>query len=134
MKVFISYRFTGEVVTELQNMLSEITKSLEIATHESWHSMLDETSFRQKNFTNKQIMDHSLTRLNDADVFLAVVKSDEKSEGMLVEIGYAIAKGKPFILAVKEGVKTTSIAQMANQVIVFKDLDELYEKLKTVRF
>jgi nucleoside 2-deoxyribosyltransferase len=49
---------------------------------------------------------------------------------MLVEIGYALAKGKPFALALRSGVDTTSISQMAEPLIMFESLDELLGKLK----
>jgi nucleoside 2-deoxyribosyltransferase len=49
-----------------------------------------------------------------------------------MEIGYAIAKGKPFTLALKTGIKTVSIVEMANQLIEFETTEDLCEKLKKV--
>jgi nucleoside 2-deoxyribosyltransferase len=77
-------------------------------------------------------MEHAFRNLDECDFLLAYIKSDEKSEGMLVEIGYFIGKGKPFALALKRGVKTTSIAEMAEPLIEFDDLDDLCEKLTKI--
>ena len=58
------------------------------------------------------------------------IKSHEKSEGMLIETGYAFAKKKKIFLVIKEGIKTTFIHQIANKVIEFKDIEDLLIKLK----
>ena len=52
---------------------------------------------------------------------------------MLIEIGYAIAKGKRFILAIKKGVETTFIREIADKIIEFETLEELYSKLKKLK-
>ena len=74
-------------------------------------------------------MDYSYEELDKSDCLLAFVKSEEKSEGMLLEIGYAIAKKKKFILAIKKDAKTVFLREMANQIIEFDNLKDLYEKL-----
>ncbi len=52
---------------------------------------------------------------------------------MLLEIGYALAKKKKFVLAIKEGVRTVFIREMANQIIEFETLDQLYSKLSKLK-
>lgn len=47
-----------------------------------------------------------------------------------MEIGYTIAKGKRFALALQQDITTTSISQMADPLITFRDLDDLYAKLQ----
>ncbi len=131
MKIFLSYRFTGEDPAELKESLGKILATLRVGNkHEVYCSFEDELWFREKNRTNKEIMEHAFQKLDNSDLLLAYIKSDEKSEGMLVEIGYVVGKGKPFALALKRGVKTTSIQQMANPLIEFDTLDDLCEKLK----
>src|SRR5665213_1839035 len=114
MKVFLSYRFTGEDSAELKQIHEGIEKALLANGHTQWCSFGYEDYFKEQNYTNKQIMEHSLAELDKADTILAYIKSDQKSEGMLLEIGYALAKNKRFILAIKKGIKTTSIAQIAD--------------------
>ncbi len=131
MKIFLSYRFTGEDPIELKDSLGKIVSVLRSSNHEVYCSLEDEDWFRAQKRTNKEIMEHAFAQLDNADLLLAYVKSDEKSEGMLLEIGYFVGKGKPFALALKNGVKTTSIKEMANPLIEFDTVDELCEKLKS---
>jgi len=46
-----------------------------------------------------------------------------------MEIGYALAKRKQFILAIKKDIKTTFMREMADEIIEFENLEELYNKL-----
>lgn len=129
MKIFLSYRFTGEDPVELNTNLGAIISTLRGAGHDVYCSIEDEAWFREKRHTNKEIMEHAFQNLDLCDLLLAFIKSDDKSEGMLVEIGYFMGKGKPVALALKQGVKTTSLAEMANPLIEFTDLDDLCSKL-----
>lgn len=134
MKIFLSYRFTGEDPAELSTNLGAIMKTLRECGHEVYCSIEDEAWFREKKHTNKEIMEHAFKNLDECDLLLAFIKSDEKSEGMLVEIGYFLGKGKPVALALKQGVKTTSLAEMATPLIDFSDLNNLCEKLSVTKF
>ncbi|MFW6282711.1 MAG: hypothetical protein ACOC1P_01490, partial [Minisyncoccales bacterium] len=60
-----------------------------------------------------------------------IIRSEKRSEGMLIEIGYALSKNKKLIIAIKEDVKDkTYLDELANIVIVFKDIHDLYNKLR----
>ena len=63
-------------------------------------------------------------------MLLAFVKNEEKSEGMLIEIGYALGTGKPFALAIKKGTKTTYLTEIAKPIIFFEDIDDLCSQLE----
>jgi nucleoside 2-deoxyribosyltransferase len=52
---------------------------------------------------------------------------------MLIEVGYALASQKRIILAIKNDVKTTFLHQIANEVIEFENLEDLYKKIMEVR-
>ena len=129
MRVFLSYRFTGEDPKILNEILHSICNSLEKAKHNNFCSFWSEDLYKKNKFTNKQILKHALDELEKSDVYLAFVKSEEKSEGMLLEAGYALAKKKKIYLAIKKGIRTTFLREIADKVIDFENLDELYEKL-----
>lgn len=133
MKIFISYRFTGEKTEELKSVIGNICSALEKAGHNHFCSFWKGDFFNENRFTHKQILEHALNELENSDCLLAFVKSEEKSEGMLIEIGYAIAKKKKFYLAIKKGIKTTFIREIANKIIEFETLEELYSKLKKLK-
>lgn len=52
---------------------------------------------------------------------------------MLLEIGYALAKKKKIILAIKKDIETTFIRAMADEVIEFEDVKDLSRKLGELR-
>lgn len=130
--IFLSYRFTGEDINELTETLGKILSALRSVGHTIYCSIEDEKWFRENNRTNKETLKHALERLDKSDIILAFVKSDQKSEGMLVEIGYMLAKGKPFALALRRGTKTTFLAELAEPLIEFDSIDDLCDKLTKV--
>jgi nucleoside 2-deoxyribosyltransferase len=133
MKIFISYKFAGENPEELEKLLNEISGVLRNSGHEVYSASEDEDLFVKKNFTAKQILNHALEKLDNSDWIIVFVRSNEKSEGMLIEIGYALAKNKKIILAIKKGVNLYFTEDIANQVIEFNNMDELNEKLKEIK-
>ncbi len=133
MKIFISYRRTGEDPEELKEVIHNIFTNLEKAGHTPFCSFLKDDLFKKNKFTHKQILEYALNELDKSDICLAFVKSENKSEGMLLEIGYALAKKKKFVLAIKEGVRTVFIREMADQTIEFETLDQLYSKLSKLK-
>jgi nucleoside 2-deoxyribosyltransferase len=132
MKVFLSYRFTGEDPSELKEVLKRLCASLDKSGHDCFCAFWKNDFFNENKFTYKQILDYAFNEIDNSDCLLAFVKSAEKSEGMLLEIGYALAKKKKFILAIKKGLDTVFLHEMADQVIDFENLEELHEKLTTL--
>jgi nucleoside 2-deoxyribosyltransferase len=130
MKVFLSYRFTGEDPKVLKKTLMRICNSLEKAGHTHYCSFWKGDLFKENKYSNKQILNHALKELDSSDIYLAFIKSEEKSEGMLIEAGYALAKGKKFYLAIQKGVYTNFMREIADKVIEFEDLEELFVMLR----
>jgi nucleoside 2-deoxyribosyltransferase len=131
MKFFISYRFTGEDPKELETTLSAIKTTLENAGHSVYCSFWSERMFKDGSFTNGQIIDHAFGEIKKADAVFALVKSTEKSEGMLLEIGYALAKNKRFFLAIKKGVNTVFIKEKAEKLFDFENIGDLLKQLSS---
>ena len=130
MKWYIAYKFSGENFEELSKTLKEIAGTLEVNEHEVYYASQDEELFVEKKFNMKQILEYSLERLDKSNCILVFVKSNEKSEGMLLEIGYALAKKKKIILAIKKGAVLHFTEEIADNVIRFENLEELKEKLR----
>lgn len=133
MKVFISYRFTGEDPVKLKLALDKVCEGLNLAGFDNYCSFGNEELFRNNSYTVKQIMEHALAELDKSDALLAFVNSDNKSEGMLIEVGYAIAKGKPVILLKRNGVSTHSLEGVSKSIIEFNSLNEISEKLAAIQ-
>lgn len=130
MKIFLSYRYTGEDLKVLEGILANICSNLESCGHNVFCSFGKNKFFVENNFSYKQILEYALKELDESDYILAFIKSQDKSEGMLLEIGYALAKGMKIILAIKKDVKTVFLPQIADQVIQFETLEDLYTQLK----
>ena len=114
-------------------VLKQVVEALKIAGHETYCSFWDDEMFGNEKYTHKQILERALKELDKADIYLAFIKTQDKSEGMLMEAGYAFAKSKPIIVAIKEGVITTFLMQIAKDVIEFSNVDDLYNKLSKKR-
>ena len=132
MKIYLAFKFTGEEVTQLTEKLNRLSATLRSAGHEVYCSIEDEDFFHANKYSNKDILTHELKHIDTSDVVLAFIETPERSEGMLVEIGYTIGEGKPFILLVKKGIKTTTIHQVAKSVIEFDTVTDLCEKLSKI--
>jgi nucleoside 2-deoxyribosyltransferase len=133
MKVFLSYRFTGEDPKVLKETIQRICNSLEKAGHSHFCSLWKGDFFNENKYTNKQILHHALKELDNSDIYLAFIKSGDKSEGMLIEAGYALAKGKKFYLAIRKGVYTTFMREIADKIIEFEDLEGLCCELNKLK-
>jgi nucleoside 2-deoxyribosyltransferase len=133
MRIFISFRFTGEDPKELAVTIQTVEAALRAAGHTTVCSFWEEETFREKNFTPRQILDWALHELDAADCIFSLVKTEDKSEGMLIESGYALAKGKRRILAIREGVRTTFMREIADTIIDYQTLDDLCAKSRTLK-
>jgi len=133
MKVFIAYRYTGEDPTVLRKTMEDICNTITAAGHSNSCSINNEALFREKQFTVKQIMEHALRELDQCDALLAFVNSSDKSEGLLIEVGYALAQGKPVILAKRKDAHAHSLAGVATQVIEFENLEDLLKQLNDLK-
>lgn len=133
MKVFLSYRYTGEDLAKLEGVIAQIYSSLERAGHSVFCSFGKNTFFRENNFSYKQILEYALNKLDTSDYVLALVKSSEKSEGMLLELGYSIAKEKKIILAIQQDAHVTFLRQLASKVLEFGELEDLYPQLENLK-
>ncbi|MCX6804336.1 MAG: hypothetical protein NTY48_07280, partial [Candidatus Diapherotrites archaeon] len=54
------------------------------------------------------------------------------SQGMLVELGYSIAKDKKLILAIQTGIKESIFRRQIGTVIEFDNIEELKNKLENM--
>jgi len=132
MKVFISYKFADEDKSKLKELITNIETSLKKANHEMLTTFYHVEEFAKNNATMRQIMDKALEYINKSDLVLCIVKSKEKSEGQIFEIGYSIAKNKRVVLAIQRGLETRWISHYASEIIEFSTLEELYKKLEKI--
>ena len=101
MKVFVSYAFTGEDFEVLRTRLTALKKMFDDLGFEyymntfapEWQSMMD------RNATGGEFLQAALKELHTCDMVLVLNSSERRSEGMLMEIGAAVAMGKKIVMA-----------------------------------
>ncbi len=128
-KVFVSFRFTGEDKKELKKIIPEIHNSLEKIGYKVYSTIFDSEKFSEENWTGKEIMKRVFREIDNSDLVLFFVRNSKVSQGMLVELGYSLAKKKELLLAIQKNVKESIFRRQIDQVIEFEDLDDLKEKL-----
>jgi nucleoside 2-deoxyribosyltransferase len=133
MKIALSYKFTGEDYIGLKEFLDNVCKSLKKAGHEPWGTYTKKEEFDKNRTSLKEIMLTALDFIDKSDCHLVIINSQEKSEGMLLEIGYSYAKRKRIIVAIKKGIKTTWIKEIIPEIIEFESDKDLFRKLEKIQ-
>ncbi len=77
----------------------------------------------------KQIFEHAFKKIDEADVVVMILMSEEKSEGMLIELGYSLGENKKIILAVRSTIKNTHLRELADKFLEFINIEDLTTKL-----
>ncbi len=129
MKIQLAYKFTGENEAELLKTLKRICSCLNEAGYETYCPALNPNRPKEK----KEVFSDTFNRIKDCGILLALIKSENKSEGMLMEIGCALGLGKKILLAINQKVKSTHLRELADNVVEFEDIDDLCSKLKNLK-
>lgn len=133
MKFFIAYKFSGMPQSELDEQIGGICKSLTKAGHSYFCSYWSESMFAGNSFSKKQILEYALKELDSSDAILVFINSENKSEGLLLEAGYSIARKKRLVLAIRKGIKTHFLREIAKTTVEFESLSELFAKLSKLK-
>lgn len=130
MKIFIGQVVIGENLEKLKQESLEIVNLLNEKGHDAYCTFCEDESFQEK--SPGEMLKFAFDKIDEVDCFLAIVRTKRKSEGLLMEIGYAIAKKKKIILMLNKSVKNTYLDEIADKIIEFNDKDDLLNKLKEV--
>ena len=128
--IFISYRFTGEYPSELDFILGNMKSSLESAGHAVVCSFYLEDFFKQNRFDTDQIYTYMLKKQQECSVFMAFIKSETKSKGMVLESNRAVELKQRYVLVYKNGLYLPEFHERAQEKIEFSDYEKLFSSLK----
>ena len=131
MKIFIGQAVTGEDIKKLKEENKEIIKILNENNYECYCTFLENKKW-ENDFSAGEKLKYAFKKIDENDIFLAIVRSEKRSEGMLMEIGYALSKNKKLILAINKNVQDTYLRELTDNVIEFENIEELNEKLKEI--
>jgi len=130
MKIHIAYKFTGEDRKKLEKDMKKICSILRNKGHEVFCTLFDNNLPKLK----KELFNNAFNKIDNSEVVLVLIKSEDKSEGLLMEVGYSIANKKRIVLAIKDAVKNTHLRDLIDEVIEFKDIEDLANKLEEFEF
>jgi nucleoside 2-deoxyribosyltransferase len=130
MKIFIAYKFTGETRESLENTVGDLTRFLKEKGHDVYCTLLDKNIQAQ---TKNVLFDFALKEIDKSEVLMIFLQSKDKSEGMLMEVGYAMAKNKRIVLLVSKEVKKTHLMDLVKEKYKFNDMNDLYTKLEAFK-
>ena len=99
MKVFISYKYTGETKEDLNMLLVSALSGFNKNNLDVYCNFFDtDLPIRSKDFKPQDYVFDSFKFLSDSDLLFVILNSEVKSEGMILEVGYAIAKNIPVVI------------------------------------
>lgn len=129
MKAFIANRVSGEDMQRLTVMVKGIRESFRAINVDTYSTIIDEPEFIDKGMNARQIMDHAFARIRASDFLFVVQTSNEKSEGMLIEVGYCVGRKMPILAAVNTAVSGSYLADMATAAFRWDDFGDLSQKI-----
>jgi len=129
-KAFVAYRHTGEDPEVLNKQMNAVRKGLKKAGIEFHCTYFEEDEFQDRKMGAREIMEHAFSVLDKCSCLLVILSSEEKSEGMLMEIGYCFARQIPIVVAQSSEVSKSYVPQMAQTVISWQTYAELESGLE----
>lgn len=135
MKLFCSNAFTGEDFDTVRNRMQLVVDSLNKSGHEAYCPIFDPHKIElQERQATKEIFDYAFQNLASCDGMLAIVTSDRKSEGQLMEIGAILASNKPLYLFVHNSANKapSHLQKLATKVFTWSSDKDLASKLADI--
>lgn len=123
-KIFCSYAFTGEDKLKVEARMRRVVDLLESCGHEVYCNLFDSATESYGN--PHQFLRRAIDQMNECDKILAIQTSPRRSEGMLIEIGVAIARDKSILLAQHQSATGKSyLPDLAKQTQTWQNESEL---------
>jgi nucleoside 2-deoxyribosyltransferase len=133
MKYFISYRHTGAEEPRLGNLQNAIKEAFDTRPQDEFYSTYyNQQEFDSSNMGAADIMRFAFKIIDTNDIMLVILDSETKSEGMLIEIGYCLAKNKKIIIAKNSNINNSYCQDLADYKFDYANLEDLKQKLITI--
>jgi nucleoside 2-deoxyribosyltransferase len=129
-KVYLAYQFTDEDKDGVVSRLGRVRDALMNQRIGVKCPYFDVPAEQRARFSHKQMMMAGFGMMKNCDVVLALQTSGRRSEGMLMEVGYAWGRGIPVIVATHASVGPTNLPPMGQAQIAWEDDSELVQALQ----
>lgn len=131
MKIFLSYAFTGEDKETVERRMRRIVDAFVKKGHTAYCNMFDEET--KVFLTPREFVFDAVKKLRDYDTVIVINTSERRSEGVLIEVGAALALDKRIVVAQhKSSVNTTYLPELSETTFIWEDEDELVDKLLSI--
>ena len=128
-KIYIAYKFKKENPKELRKRLEELSKIIEeTLKFKTYIFFRDAQKWGKIKMDIKEIVKKAYKAIEKCDAIL--VEASEKARGAYFEVGYAKALKKKIIVIHQKGTEATFLDACADEVIIYKNFEDLREKLK----
>lgn len=134
MRVLLSYPFSGEDKEAVGKMLRVVHAALTEGNVTPVCVFFDVAADSAGRSTPRAAMDEAFGFIKSADALLVLQLSDRRSEGMLMEVGYALALQIPVIVAAHTSVKQSYLSTMASATFRWTTLPDLRDALIKLPF
>ena len=123
-KIFCSYAFTGEDKLKVEARMRRVVDLLEGCGHEVYCNLFDGAT--ESYGSPRQFLRRAIDQMNECDKILVIQTSPRRSEGMLIEIGVAMARDKSILLAQHQSAASKSyLPDLARQTQTWHSESEL---------
>lgn len=129
MRIFISYAFSGEDERSVVERLRRVVDAIGDTGHEVYCFHFDPE--RREDMTEAQCIRLALEKMNGYDTVFVLGTSERRSEGMLIEVGAAMAKNLSIVYAQHESsLGKTYLPTLAAATFSWTSERDLIEKIK----
>jgi nucleoside 2-deoxyribosyltransferase len=132
MKLFCSTAMTGENEVEVTERMKLVVDTLQAAGWEAYCQSLDPHVRKLQQQGVKAQLDYAFEVLATCEALAVIVTSDRRSEGVLMEVGAALAAKKPVYLFWHElaDANGSHLPKIATKVFEWQSEDELSSALQ----
>ncbi len=134
MRVFVSYRFTGVDKVAIDRLLAVACDALKTKGVEPVCVHFEVAGAAEGQLSPEEAMRESFRLVDKAGALFVLQDAPARSEGMLMEVGYCIAKGWPVIVATQQAVTGTYLPAMADVAVRWGDYDDLARVIGQIDF
>ena len=131
--IYVAYKFNGADVIQLKEKLEKLSKIIEETTsYKTYIFFRDAQKWGKIKMPINEVVERAYKALEKCDAIL--VEASEKANGIYFEVGYAKALNKKIIIIHQEGTEANFLEACADKIIIYKDFEDLKEKLKRIKY
>ncbi len=131
MKLFCSFAFTGEDPQELDGRMRLVVETLNKNGHDAYCNLYDD--YRKSLAGPKAVIDYAVEKLKTCEAVVAIVSSERRSEGLLIEVGVALALNKPvYVFQHRSAAGKSYLPDLAVKSYAWSNTEDLTQALKEI--